>query len=266
MCFPFVVSGVSWRQANSFVHNNDCSSNFFLSFILSLQEKEMIIEYDGVPHRISSTPYLNVVPPFVVKNTIKVSARQEVFFRYDDPKAIELLRALDLRSGSFSLTAGFQSTLQTLRRLLAAIHTPGSADRIDLLALQMASEASIAMQNQVQDSGDGAALLSPDKRIFQVADYFAQNYASPITIRDLVAKHNMSPRNFNREWNKFFSVSPNQYLINLRLERAKTLLIERELSIAEIAALCGFCDSMYFARCFKQKLGLSPREYRSSGA
>lgn len=83
MCFPFVVSGVSWRQANSFVHNNDCSSNFFLSFILSLQEKEMIIEYDGVPHRISSTPYLNVVPPFVVKNTIKVSARQEVFFRYD---------------------------------------------------------------------------------------------------------------------------------------------------------------------------------------
>jgi AraC family transcriptional regulator len=72
----------------------------------------------------------------------------------------------------------------------------------------------------------------------------------------------MTIRTFNREWNKYFNLSPNQYLITLRIESAKRLLSGAALPISQIAEHCGFCDVMYFTRCFKNKVGMPPGAYR----
>ena len=51
----------------------------------------------------------------------------------------------------------------------------------------------------------------------------------------------------------------------LRMERAKTLLRLSELTVSEVARLCGFSDASYFAGKFKQIFGCTPRAYRGQG-
>ncbi len=59
-----------------------------------------------------------------------------------------------------------------------------------------------------------------------------------------------------------FGISPNQYLIKLRMNKALQLLVEDELSVKEIAFVCGFLDDKYFSRLFKNKYGCPPSQLR----
>ena len=70
---------------------------------------------------------------------------------------------------------------------------------------------------------------------------------------------------FRRLFKKYTSYSPNVYLNNLRMEKAKELLFMNQFfSISEVSALCGFRDSLYFSSCFKQYTGMSPTQYKKA--
>jgi transcriptional regulator GlxA family with amidase domain len=60
-------------------------------------------------------------------------------------------------------------------------------------------------------------------------------------------------------------ISPSAYRQGLRIDNAKNLLSSTELPISEVGILCGFSDSLYFSRIFRQKTGCSPTEYRRKG-
>ncbi|MGN1105127.1 MAG: helix-turn-helix domain-containing protein, partial [Huintestinicola sp.] len=57
-------------------------------------------------------------------------------------------------------------------------------------------------------------------------------------------------------------VTPIEYLIGIRLERAKTMLKRKSISVTEIAMNCGFGSSAHFSSCFQSRVGISPTEYR----
>ena len=54
----------------------------------------------------------------------------------------------------------------------------------------------------------------------------------------------------------------NDYILNVRLQKAKYYLIENELSISEIAFKVGFSSASYFSKFFKSKTGVTPKEFR----
>ena len=68
----------------------------------------------------------------------------------------------------------------------------------------------------------------------------------------------ISVSSLQRAFAKHFGMSPKQYLIQLRMNRALELLTENELSVKEISFACGFTDEKYFSRAFKKKYGYSP--------
>jgi AraC-like DNA-binding protein len=68
---------------------------------------------------------------------------------------------------------------------------------------------------------------------------------------------------FRSTFTSHTGLSPHQYLLELRLVRARSLLAETELSIKEIAVQTGFEDEYYFSRLFRQKLNLTPSQWRS---
>ena len=72
----------------------------------------------------------------------------------------------------------------------------------------------------------------------------------------------MTLKTMERLFRKYTGVSPAAYLSGLRLEHAAELLKSPECSITETAFRCGFSNLAYFSRVFRQKYGLSPREYR----
>lgn len=72
----------------------------------------------------------------------------------------------------------------------------------------------------------------------------------------------ISVSSLQRAFAKQFGMSPKQYLIRLRMNRALELLAENALSVKEISLVCGFSDEKYFSRAFKKKYGYPPSQLR----
>ena len=75
---------------------------------------------------------------------------------------------------------------------------------------------------------------------------------------------NMSKAHFTRVFKKTVGATPIQFILKIRIERAKELLDFTDKSITDIAESSGFQDQNYFARIFKKQVGLSPTQYRKS--
>jgi AraC family transcriptional regulator len=89
-----------------------------------------------------------------------------------------------------------------------------------------------------------------------------ENYQTNISISDICNLIYLSPYHFKRIFKECTGRPPHRYLIDIRLEKAKELLINNKGTIEEIARLCGFVNSAHFAVAFKRRTGLSPSEYR----
>lgn len=73
----------------------------------------------------------------------------------------------------------------------------------------------------------------------------------------------ISVSSLQRAFVKYFGMSPKQYIIRLRMEKALELLMKNDLPVKEISFSCGFSDEKYFARVFKEKYGYPPSRFRN---
>lgn len=92
--------------------------------------------------------------------------------------------------------------------------------------------------------------------------YLHCHYTEEISIAELAAMEHLSESRYRSVFRDCTGFSPNEYRIALRMQRACDLLLHTADTLAEIAQTCGYSDTMYFSRIFKQKLGVTPGEYR----
>lgn len=106
---------------------------------------------------------------------------------------------------------------------------------------------------------------APAERSFieQAIIDFHQSYASPIQVQDYAQQLNVSACWFIRCFKRYTGVTPQRYITEIRISKAKELLYSTALSCTEIALNVGYSDPLYFSRMFKQQTGISPKEYRS---
>lgn len=97
-----------------------------------------------------------------------------------------------------------------------------------------------------------------DAPIKPALDYIAENYLSTIKVSELAGMCHMSDANFRRAFEKGVGVSPKEYITNLKLSCANTLLSRGGMSIAEVSRYIGIEDVSYFIRFYKKRLGVSP--------
>lgn len=74
----------------------------------------------------------------------------------------------------------------------------------------------------------------------------------------------LSASHFHRLFSETVHMTPNQYLLKIRLSAARSLLAATSLSVSEIAVKCGFNSQAYFSDCFKRHFAVTPREFRRS--
>jgi YesN/AraC family two-component response regulator len=96
----------------------------------------------------------------------------------------------------------------------------------------------------------------------QAALYLSQHYRETITAEALGDSLNFHPVYIARCMQKEFACSPSEYLLRIRMEQAKLLLLQTDLPIAFIADEVGFHHAAYFTSCFAKSEGISPRKYR----
>ncbi|MCR5545053.1 MAG: helix-turn-helix transcriptional regulator [Lachnospiraceae bacterium] len=89
-----------------------------------------------------------------------------------------------------------------------------------------------------------------------------QNYNTPLTVQQLAKDFHISESYMITVFKKETGVTPAEYLRNIRLENAASLLISSHEKIQEVSCKVGIYDSNYFVKLFKAKYDLTPREYR----
>ncbi|MBE9018266.1 AraC family transcriptional regulator [Chroococcidiopsis sp. CCALA 051] len=171
-----------------------------------------------------------------------------------DPDRVELLPEFRARNPQIE---------QISMMLLAELTTGGLAGKlyvesltnvlaVHLLRNYVAVERNIALY-------DGG--LS-DRQLLKVTDYINAHLADDITLSDLAQLLSMSPFHFSRLFKRSIQVTPHQYVLQQRVEQAKQLLIQTELSIMDIALQCGFSSHSHLGKWFRQQTGVTPKMYR----
>lgn len=84
-----------------------------------------------------------------------------------------------------------------------------------------------------------------------------------LTVRDFAALSGRSPGRFNRDFKRQFGVTPSRWLMEVRLEKARELLRETQLSVTEVALEIGYENSSHFIKAFKAKYGQTPKKLRA---
>ncbi len=97
-----------------------------------------------------------------------------------------------------------------------------------------------------------------DKAVLFIED----NYMERISVTDIANHLNMNRTNLYRMFVSAFGVSPAEYLLSYRLERAEMMLKNHALSVGDVAVACGFYDQSHFTRSFSRKYQKTPSEYR----
>lgn len=100
------------------------------------------------------------------------------------------------------------------------------------------------------------------RRIYRARDYIAASLEQPLSLNEMARVACLSPNHFMRTFKQVFHLTPYQYLMRLRLERAKRLLEQTDLPITDVCFLVG-CESLgSFSWLFHRRVGLSPEAYR----
>lgn len=115
----------------------------------------------------------------------------------------------------------------------------------------------IAFQKQKNFTG------KPIEKIIQNARfYIRENLTENIDIENLAKENNIGYSYFRKMFKQYTGVSPHQYHLELKIMRAKELLLASDNTVKEICYKLGFQSEHYFSRFFKQKVGVTPSELR----
>jgi len=100
----------------------------------------------------------------------------------------------------------------------------------------------------------------------RAVEMLAANLDGALNIRDLAAACRLSASHFARAFRQSLGAPPHQYLLTLRVERAKAMLRDTAASLAEVGLQCGFVDQSHFTRVFTGRTGLPPGAWRRAWA
>lgn len=101
-----------------------------------------------------------------------------------------------------------------------------------------------------------------EERIREMLEYISKNLTDELTVEKIAASVNVSPSTCLRCFHQLMNTTPIQYVKNLRLDKAAEMLKTTGKTVKETALECGFNDVSYFTKSFRERMGITPREYQ----
>lgn len=104
----------------------------------------------------------------------------------------------------------------------------------------------------------------PRYKLQQVIAYMDEQLAERLSLETIARQIGISPFYFCHLFKQSMGISPYQYLLQQRIERAKQLLLQNRPNIADVALAVGFSNQSHFTRQFKQMVGVTPKRWSVS--
>jgi AraC family transcriptional regulator len=190
-----------------------------------------------------------------------------VTYFYIDPQGP--LLDPDLRFGDIAFEPRLffeeSSIWETATKLKRLAERPSSGN------LLYAEALSIVLAHELVRLNDGHPVVEPTARgglagwqKNAVAQHVAEHLAEPVSLATMAELAQLSAFHFARAFKQSFGMPPHRYHTNLRIERAKSLLAQPDLSVTEIATTLGFGETSSFSATFRKLTGRTPSDYRRS--
>ncbi|MEM9671669.1 MAG: AraC family transcriptional regulator [Bacteroidota bacterium] len=101
-------------------------------------------------------------------------------------------------------------------------------------------------------------------QIKNLLDYTASHLDQDISLETLASQVNLSPFHFAKSFKRTTNVSPHQFVLNFRIEKAMEMIKNKSQTLTEISHQVGFYDQSHFTNSFKRVVGTTPKKYQKS--
>ena len=119
----------------------------------------------------------------------------------------------------------------------------------------------VNMIKQFEKGTEVETVAAGKNYISDVIMYIVHNLDSHLTTPDIAERFFVSRDKLNRDFKKYAQMSIRNFIMESRINLAKSLLVQKKMNIRQIATQCGFENEKYFYSFFKQSTGLTPKEY-----
>ena len=144
---------------------------------------------------------------------------------------------------------------------------------LNVIAAQHGNELAAAVADQflherIRDRHDHQRTSLPARlgvrhpKLLAVIELMQQNLEEPLSRGELAESAGLSTRQLERLFRKYLSRSPARYYLELRLNKARLLLLQTNMSVIDVALACGFVSASHFSKCYRDFFGRTPRKER----
>ncbi|MGR3540793.1 MAG: GlxA family transcriptional regulator [Hasllibacter sp.] len=172
----------------------------------------------------------------------------------------DLTKQVFVIDGPRITTAGGTASIDLMLKLIAQDHGEDLANAV----------ADQLIYSQIRTAEDTQRLSIPTRigvrhpRLSQVIKRMEDNIEEPISPSILAKDVGMSTRQLERLFRRYLNRSPKRYYMELRLQKARNLLMQTDMPVIEVALACGFASPSHFSKCYRAQYGTTP--YRERGA
>jgi len=101
-----------------------------------------------------------------------------------------------------------------------------------------------------------------NSKLLRLIELMERNISIPMTLEEISGEAHLSRRHVERLFRQNLGRSPARYYLELRLERARHLLLQSDMPIVDVAVACGFVSASHFSKCYRSLFGRSPQSDR----
>jgi len=172
---------------------------------------------------------------------------------------VRLTKSVFVVDGNRMSTAGGTSSLDLVLKIIAQ-------DQGEDLANTVADQL---IYNSIRTDQDTQRLSIPTRigvrhpKLSQVIQIMESNIEDPISPATLAEDVGMSTRQLERLFRRYLNRSPKRYYMELRLQKARNLLMQTDMSVINVALACGFASPSHFSKCYRAHYQTTP--YRERG-
>ena len=173
---------------------------------------------------------------------------------------VDLTKSVFIVDGARITTAGGTSSIDMMLTIIAQDHGEELANAV---ADQM-------IYSSIRTDQDTQRLSVPTRigvrhpKLSMVIQIMEQNIEEPISPSILAQDVSMSTRQLERLFRRYLNRSPKRYYMELRLQKARNLLMQTDMSVINVALACGFASPSHFSKCYRAQYNTTP--YRERGA
>ncbi len=154
--------------------------------------------------------------------------------------------------------SGGTAGLDLMLHLVATRHGPALAAAV----AEQCIHATIRQAHDQQRMALRHRLKVEHPRLLTVLRLMERNWESALSCEALATSAGLSLRQLERLFREELGTTPARFYLQLRLERARGLLLQTDLSVLEVATACGFLSGSHFTRCYRSRYGRTPRDER----